>query len=167
MELTNHKVESFVRGSIICACTERYLSKIQHILVPKARRFFWPRGLETRWALELAIARCQKFLTSGWGYAEVIKLMSLHMLLNDFWVPLGGKFSSLSSPQRVASFRYVWKIMKTTLRLSLVCSTWIHWKFHWVPEQGSCFADVTNWGENLWCWLLLISLRVIHLRKGF
>ena len=101
MELTNHKVESFVRGSIIYACTERYLSKIQHILVPKARRFFWPRGhrLETRWALELAIARCQKFLTSGWGCAEVIKLMSLHMLLTDFWVPLGGKFSSLSSPQ--------------------------------------------------------------------
>ena len=65
MELTNHKVETFVRGSIICACTERYLSKIQHILVPKACCFFWPRGLETRWALELAIARCQKFLTSG------------------------------------------------------------------------------------------------------
>ena len=35
MELTNHKVESFVRGSIICACTECYLSKIQYILVPK------------------------------------------------------------------------------------------------------------------------------------
>ena len=65
MELTNHKVESFVRGSIICTCTERYLSKIQHILVPQALRFFWPCGLETRWTLELAIARCQKFLTSG------------------------------------------------------------------------------------------------------
>ena len=65
MELKDHKAESFVRGSIICACTERYLSKIQQILVPKAHSFFWPRGLETRWALELAIARCQKFLTSG------------------------------------------------------------------------------------------------------
>ena len=63
MELTNHKIESFVRGIIICACTECYLSKVQHILVAKARHFFWPSGLEMRQAL--AITRCQKFLTSG------------------------------------------------------------------------------------------------------
>ena len=88
------------------------------ILVPRARRFLvtWS-GNDGLWKQPLPDVR--KFLTSGCEYAELTNITAhAHNGFFSFTAPLGEKFYSLSSLQRVAFLGW--------FENAPLHSTWIH-----------------------------------------